>query len=108
MADSSGGASLARCRTLGTFRSADVEFVGLAGDVSELVALAERRLDSAAGHALSVERSNTSKSYRDEALVAEARSGVSVVQAFDGLSERLVGSHARSVAIFCRNFRRQQ
>lgn len=48
------GTGPARRRTPGTSRSANVEFVGLAGDVSELVALAERRLESAAGHALSV------------------------------------------------------
>lgn len=40
--------------------------------------------------------------------MAKARSCVSVVEAFDGVSDALVGSHARSVAIFCRNFRRQQ
>lgn len=80
----------------------------MAGDVAEPVALAERRLDSAAGHALSVERSDTTKSDDDEALVATGGSGVPVVEAFDGVSDALVGSHARSVAIFCRNFRRQQ
>lgn len=64
-------------------------------------------MDSAAGHALSVERSDTTKSDSDETLVAKARSGVSAVEAFDGVSDAFVGSHARSVAIFCRNFRRQ-
>ena len=108
MADTSGGAGPARRRALGTFRSTDAEFVGLAGDVSESVALAERGLDSATGHALSVERSDTTKSDGDEALVAKARSRVSVVEAFDGVSDAPVGSHAGSVAIFCRNFRRQQ
>lgn len=93
---------------LGTFRSADVELVGLAGDVVESAALAGRGLDSVAGHAQSVERSDTTKSDGDEALVAEGRSGVSGVEAFDGLSDALVGTHARSVAIFCRNFRRHQ
>jgi hypothetical protein len=38
--DSSGGASLARRRTFGTFRSPDAEFVGLAGNVIEFAALA--------------------------------------------------------------------
>jgi len=108
VADSSGGAGIARCRTLGAIRSANVEFVGLAGDVSESVALAKRGLDSAAGYALFVERSDTTKSDGDEALVAKGGSGVSVVEAFDGVSDALLGSHARSVAIFCRNFRRQQ
>jgi hypothetical protein len=41
-------------------------------------------------------------------LVAEARSRVSVLEAFNGISDTPVGSHAGSVAIFCRNFRRQQ
>ena len=80
----------------------------MARDVSESVTLAKRRLDSTARHALSVERSNIAKSYRDETLVKEVRLGVSVVEAFNGVSDTLVGSHARSVAIFCRNFRRQQ
>ena len=93
---------------LGTFRSADVELVGLAGDVVESAALAGRGLDSVAGHAQSVERSDTTKSDGDEALVAKARAGVSVVEAFNGVSDTLVGSHAGSIAIFCRNFRRQR
>jgi hypothetical protein len=65
-------------------------------------------MDSVAGYALFVERSNTATCFPGEALVAEGRSGVSVVEAFDGVSDTFVGSRARSVAIFCRNFRRQQ
>jgi len=39
--------------------------------------------------------------------VAEDRSGISVVEALDGLGDVLVGSLARFVRLICRNFRRQ-
>jgi hypothetical protein len=57
------------------------------------------RLDSATGHALFVERSNTAKSYRYEALVGEARSRISVIEVFDGVSDTLVG-HMRDLSLF--------
>ena len=86
MADSSGGTGLARRRTLGTFRTAHVEFVGLAGYVVEPVALAGRWLDSASRYALSAERSDSTTNLCNQALVAESSADVSVLEALNGLT----------------------
>ena len=105
MADSSGSTSLTRCRAVKEHGSANAQFAGLARDVVESVALAGRRLDSAAGHALSVAQSHAAAGASGKALVAEGFGGVSAFKAFGWLA--FVGSTERSVGLFCRNFRRQ-